>query len=103
MKSIKLDEFFKLVAVNAGASDIQNVKDIYYGMIRTMSRELKKNQMVELPDWGKFVLKTYKARKIKDVNLGISRELPPTLMVKFVPDYKVKKYFSNFGDGSTVI
>ena len=32
MKSIKSDEFFKLVAVKAGIADLQTVKDVFYGI-----------------------------------------------------------------------
>ena len=62
-------------------------------MIKTISRELKERQSVKLPDWGEFSLKIHKSRKSVDVNDGMIKIIPPKSVVKFTPDYKVKKYF----------
>jgi len=102
-KSIKSEEFFKLIAVNSGISDLNIVKDIFYGMIKTISRELKNRQEIKLPDWGKFVLKVSKQRTVRNVNNGMLINLPPILMVKFIPDYKVKRYFCEFGEKGTML
>ena len=45
MKSINTEEFFKLVAINAGVTDLETVRDIFYGMVKTISRELKDKQI----------------------------------------------------------
>lgn len=103
MKSITPDEFFKQVAINSGVSDLDTVRSIFYGMVRTMSRELRDKHIVKLPDWGEFVLKIYKSRRARDVSDGAIRILPPKPMVKFVPDHKVKKYFYALGGDSTVV
>lgn len=103
MKSIKPEEFFKLIAVNSGVSDLDTVKDIYYGMVRTISRELKEKHLVKLPDWGEFSLRIYKSRKIMDVNRRVPVILPAQPFIKFVSDYKVKKYFYELGKDSTVL
>lgn len=103
MKSIPPEEFFRKVALNSGISDLSIVKDVFYGLIRTISRELRDRHTVKLPDWGEFVLKIYKSRRALDVSDGTIRVLPPKPMVKFVPDYKVKKYFYSIGDDSTVV
>ena len=97
MKSIKAEEFFRLVALNSGISDLQVVKDMFYGMVRTMSRELKEKQVIKLPDWGEFSLKVHKARKMVDVNDKNIILIPAKTTVKFTPDYKVKKYFYELG------
>jgi len=98
MKSIKPDEFFKLVSVNSGVTDLQTVKDIYYGMIKTISRELKSKHAVKLPLWGEFLLKIMKARKTLNVNTRVIEYLPAKPVVKFEPDYKVKDYFYALGN-----
>ena len=103
MKSIGTDEFFKTVATNSGVTDLDTVKDIYYGMVRTISRELKAKHVVNLPDWGEFVLKIHKARNFFSFDGNTQRRLPAKPTVKFVPDYKVKKYFHALGDEGTVI
>lgn len=97
MKSIKPEQFFKLVAVNSGVVDLETVQRIYYGLVKTISKELKSAGIVNLPAWGKFSLKTYKARTTTDVNTGQKIMLPPQTMVKFSPDYKVRAYFYEFG------
>lgn len=97
MKALKPDEFFKRIAINSGISDLRTIKDIYYGMVRTMSQELKSKHIVDLPDWGEFELKIHKSRKFVSVT-GIPGVLPPKPTVKFAPDHKVKKYFYSLGD-----
>ena len=96
-KSIPPVEFFKKIALDSGVNDLQSVRDIFYGMVRTISRELRENREVELPDWGTFVLRMHKERRSKDVNDGLIRIIPPRPTVKFVPNYKVKKYFRSLG------
>jgi len=98
MKSIKPEEFFKLIAINAGVTDIQNVKDIYYGMIKVMSRELRGTHIIRLPDWGDFRLKIHKARMCIDINDRTMKKLPAKPVVKFIPCEQVKQYFYELGN-----
>ena len=102
MKSIGPDEFFKKVAVNSGISDLVVVRDVFYGIIRTISQELRARHSIKLPDWGEFLLKVYKSRNIVGIQ-GKRVTLPPKPMVKFIPDYKVKRYFYTLGEEGTVI
>ena len=93
MKSIKSEEFFRLVAINSGISDLDVVKRVFYGMVRTISRELRDKQIIKLPDWGEFVLKIFKERKYRTTKTHEDIILPPKPTIKFIPDWKVKKYF----------
>lgn len=102
MKSINTEEFFKLVAVNAGVTDLETVRDIFYGMVKTISRELKNKQIVKLPDWGSFALKLHKSRRSPSVRGGIVI-IPPRAIISFTPDYKVKRYFYKFGEEKEVL
>ena len=97
MKGVKPEEFFRLIAINSGISDLDVVKRVFYGMVRTMSRELKDKHTVKMPDWGAFSLKVHKGRKMIDVNEKTLIEIPAKTTVKFTPDYKVKRYFYEFG------
>ena len=99
MKSIKSEEFFKSIAVNSGVTDLDTVRRIYFGMVKTISRELKNRQEINLPDWGKFYLKVQQQKRVKNINNGMYIILPPTPLVKFTPDYKVKEYFYEWGKG----
>jgi len=98
MKSIESDEFFKLLAVKAGISDLDTVKRVYYGMIKVLSGELRKNHVIKMPDWGEFVLRVYKARNTLNVNTGRIEFLPAKPTVKFNPDLKMKKYFYSLSE-----
>ena len=102
MKSIGTEEFFKQVSINSGISDLRVVRDIYYGLIRTMSRELKSRQSIKLPDWGEFNLKVHKSRRFVSVR-GEPGVLPPKPTVKFSPDRNVKEHFYMLGDTGTVL
>jgi nucleoid DNA-binding protein len=98
-KGVEPQEFFKLVAINSGVNDISAVRDIYYGIIRTVSRELKDKQRIKLPDWGDFYLILQKSKEtfvVHGENPRTRVVLPPMFLVKFKPDHKVKKYFSEF-------
>jgi nucleoid DNA-binding protein len=97
VKSIKPEDFFKLIAIYSGVSDIKTIKDIYYGMVRTISKELNGGRVIKLPDWGEFSLSEYKARTTIDVNSGRVIQLPAKTLVKFTTDWKVKEYFYNWG------
>ena len=102
MNSIGPEEFFKQVALNSGVSDLQIARDVFYGLIRTISRELKQKHVIKLPDWGEFTLKVHKSRKFINVNDGEQGVLPPKPTIKFIPDWKVKKYFHALGDGPMI-
>ena len=97
MKSIKTEEFFKQLAVDSGMSDLRVVRDVFYGMIRTISRELRNKGTIKLPDWGEFYLKIHSARRHKSITgeVGMVQARPT---VKFSPDIKVKKYFYELGE-----
>jgi len=101
MKELSIEEFFKQISIDSGTMDIDFVRRVYYGMIRTMSRELRTKRRVKMPDWGDFILRMYKERNHRDVNTKQLYRLPPTPMLKFKVDYKLKKYFYALGEEKT--
>lgn len=98
MKSIKPDEFFIQVSINSRVADLETVKSIYYGIVRTMTRELKSRRIIKMPDWGEFYLRVSNPHLSVDVNTGLKVTTLPRLKVKFLPDYKLRKYFYKFGE-----
>lgn len=96
MKSITPVEFFKEVSINSGISDLRVVRDIYYGVVRTITRELKGRHTIQLPDLGDFNLQIHKSRKFIDV-FGKPGILPPKPTMKFKANRNVKKYFHTLG------
>lgn len=101
-KSIKPEEFLKLVSANSGI-DLDTSKKVYYGMLRTITRELKKSRIITLPDLGEFYIKMFKERVIVDYQSKQRKTVPVTPVVKFKPDYKVKAYFHDLGVEGTMI
>jgi nucleoid DNA-binding protein len=97
MKSINQEEFFKKISIYSEGTDLDTVRRVYYGMVRTISRELKERQVVVLPDWGKFLLKIAPARMHKAIRDNVLTQVPAKPLVKFAPCMKVKKYFYTLG------
>ena len=103
MKSIEPEEFFKKIAINSGVNDLQTVKDIFYGMIRTISIELRERHIVNLPDWGEFYIHIHSARRALDVNTMQPKTIVAQPTVKFSPDWKVKKHFKMLSDDTGTV
>lgn len=93
MKGIKPNEFFKQVSINSGIPDLDLVKRLYYGMVRTITRELRGKQTIKLPDLGEFYIKIHKARKFYDVTSNSMSMIEAKPTIKFDADYKLKEYF----------
>lgn len=72
---------------------MNEVKDFYYAIVRTITKGLREGGAVELPDLGKFRVVEHAARNFKPVNSEEIKTLPPTKTIKFSADYKLKKYF----------
>ena len=96
---VNSDDFFKQVAINSGINDLRTVSDVFYGMVKTISRELKDKQVVQLPDFGEFTLKVRPGRNFMDVNTRKLCFLPPRAIINFSPTIPLKKYFHDFGKG----
>lgn len=98
MKGITPNEFFNQVCLNSGIADLRTVKDVYFGLLKTVSKEVRSKHVVFLPDWGEFALKIHKSRKSVDVNDGIVRVLPAKPTLKFYPCKGIKKYFQSLAE-----
>lgn len=90
---LKKGEFFKEISQLANFCDEKLVENVYYGMIRVISRQLRAGKRVKMPDWGEFYVHNTAPRMALDVNNGAMRSLGMKKCVKFEPDYKVKAYF----------
>lgn len=89
----KKDSFFEEISKLANYCDLELVKEVYYAMIKVVSRGLRGSGKAKLPDWGEFYLLNYAPRQTMDyrsrqiVSLGMKK------VVKFSPNDKVKEYF----------
>ena len=90
---MKKDDIFDEISSYCNYIDRDTVKSVYYGLIRAISKRLRENGKVVMPDWGEFYLHRHKARIALDVYSRNLRNLEAKTTVKFTPDYKVKQYF----------
>jgi nucleoid DNA-binding protein len=88
-------EFFGEISQLANFCDEKLVENVYYGMVRVISRQLRAGKRVKLPDWGEFYTHDTAPRQVIDVNTGQVRSLGMKKCVKFDPDRKVKAYFKD--------
>jgi len=93
MRSGEKEEFFKLLANEAGWLDKDTAKKVYYAILRILGRQLKNTHKSELPDLGEFYLNLYGTHYFKDLHTGEKQLAPPVLTMRFTPDYKLKEYF----------
>lgn len=92
-KIITAGEFFDAVVLKYPHSGRDNIKNVYYSILKVIVQELRERGSVRVPDLGDFTLVEHKARMSRNVNSGMLIELPSKKTVKFSPDYKLKKYF----------
>ena len=95
MISIRPQEFFRQLALNSGVSDLKVVQNFYYGLVRTISKELKSRQVITLPDLGTFSIRIRKSRNTLNVNTGNIITLPAMPELKFLTNKNLKKYFQS--------
>lgn len=93
IKTLKPDDFFSQIAASANYLSVDIVKEVYYGMLRVMGRNLRTNGATEMPDFGVFVLHKHKARNSYDLKTGLIVRLPEKNTIKFKPCGKLKEYF----------
>jgi nucleoid DNA-binding protein len=90
---LKRNEFFEEIVLLADFCDRKLVENVYYALIKVISRQLRAGRRVKLPDWGRFHLHDMAPKQCLDVNSGKVRNMSMKKCVKFEPDYKVKAYF----------
>ena len=91
-------EFFSAISELANFCDEQLVEEVYYAMIRVISRQLREGKMINLPDWGLFYLHKDVARMSRDARTGVFFNLTSRKCLRFSPDYKVKAYFKGLSE-----
>ncbi len=94
MDHIKADQFFQLVSFRCNYIKEQLVKDVFYSMVKVIVQELKRTGVVRLPNFGDFVITVHKGRVMRDVKTGSLRKISSKKTIKFMVDYKLKKYFN---------
>lgn len=90
---MKKEDVFDEISSYCNYIDRETVKNVYYGLIRAISKRLREKGSVVMPDWGEFYLHRHKPRIALDINSRSFRNLEAKTTVKFTPDHKVKQYF----------
>ena len=71
--------------------DKDTVKEVYMGILRALTRSLRREDRFLLPDIVDFSLVEYKSKRMFNPHAGGIVQLPETRRVKAVVDYKLKK------------
>lgn len=103
MQTLSFKQVLNLLSTNAGLSDLDITKRFYYGMIRTITRELRDKHTITLHDLGKFELIIHKGRRSRNVDTGVVEFLSAKPTMKFYPCRALKEYFYALGNESTVV
>ena len=78
--------------------DKKIVKNVYFGLVKMITQELRTKRKCILPELGEFSLKDYRPKRISDVNTGERRIIFPKMVIKFTANSNWKKYFKRLLD-----
>jgi len=56
------EKFFNLLSIEMDTGSIESTQKAYYGLIKMITKTLKNDKVIVLPDFGMFTLKTWKPR-----------------------------------------
>jgi len=89
------DEFFNELAIALNKSDLKETKELYFALARFIVKSVKKKGLINLPDVGMIRIKEMKGRLGFVPTTKIRKEYPPCNTVRFLADYKFKKYVND--------
>ena len=81
------------MAINARVTDLETVRNIYYGMIRTVSQELRFRRIISLPDWGEFYIHIQKEKRFLNFQTNEWEYMPKKPQIKWNTMSKMKDFF----------
>jgi nucleoid DNA-binding protein len=87
--------FFKDVSIRASYVDIDSVKKIYYAMLKTILADIRKNDKITLPDFGRFSLTDLSPRVSPGLHGGPKQNWPAMRVIRFRPCTKLRDYFKD--------
>ena len=95
---MKAPELFNRIAEKSGYTDHGIVAEVYYGLLKTITEELRAGRTVRLPELGDFSIRKWKSMntyRFANQSMGggvIKRE--GIKVVKFKPCANIGKYFN---------
>ena len=90
---------YKELSLEIGVMDERSAMHYYYGFVRYIISELKKDNEVQLPELGKIFLRERKDKMLHNVNTGQRELMEGGYSVVFKPSRKLKSYFKAYGKG----
>lgn len=88
----KENEFLSALAIECNYSDIESVRNIYFSLLRLITKELRSKERINLPQFGEFSL-FEKSGTLLCKTTGQRVKFGPVKMVKFKPFWRLKEYF----------
>ena len=86
------EEFFRKVSLDSKYIDPKIVKEVFYGMLRTIGLGLKYTHSIILPDLGELYVIIRPSKRRLDIHTKTVRIAPATPIIKFKPDYKFNAF-----------
>ena len=98
-----LEAFFRDLALNSDTHSVDYIRQFYFGFIRTIMADLKRNKKCELPGFGTFYVLNQRPKMV-----GMTKEqvkakgVKSTAILKFSPNYRageiIKLHFDQSQD-----
>jgi len=67
--------FYNLLAAESGINDLSAVKQVYHGLNRLISRKLRTEGIIELPDIGEIQIKPSKEHMLRGRRIPASKRV----------------------------
>lgn len=87
--------FLEQLSIAINKPDLRETEEIYRGFVKFIVENLKKEENIQCPDFGSFILSSIKPREAIVPRTKERKRVGESRFVKFKPDYKVKNYLNN--------
>ena len=89
------EDLWASIALYAGI-DPETAKRAYYGLVKTIGKNLRAKEKAVLPDLGHFYLHHRMPHRVMSYQTKQIMMTDLTTQVKFAPNYKLKAHFHDF-------
>lgn len=92
---LKTNEFFNKVSEKSNFTDPSMVAEVYYGLLKTITEELRAGNTVRLPELGDFYVQVRKNMTSYMFHTGGIHRRESVKVVKFSACANIGKYFNS--------
>ena len=86
---------FRELSAACGVADTDSSMRFYYGLVKHIIHELKKNGQIQLPELGTFKLKNVRPKRYFNVSKQAMDIAPESKRITFLPVKKMKDFFKD--------